>query len=117
MLRYEDGKTAFIDVSWAFPKTSSPFYSSLDIIGTDGRIEYSDKDANPMVFAGDRIEFPRYSSLLSASLEAFSDEFREFVECVHSGREPAVTTHDAYDALKIISAAEESVKKGEVIRC
>lgn len=117
MLRYEDGKTAFIDVSWAFPKTSAPFYSSLDIIGTDGRIEYSDKNANPMVFAGDRIEFPRYSSLLSANLEAFSDEIREFVECIDSGREPAVTAHDAYDALKIISAAEESVKKGEVIRC
>ncbi|MBE0517076.1 MAG: Gfo/Idh/MocA family oxidoreductase [Methanophagales archaeon] len=117
MLRYEDGKTAFIDVSWAFPKTSAPFYSSLDIIGTGGRIEYSDKNANPMVFAGDRIEFPRYSPLLSASLEAFSDEIREFVACVDSGREPAVTAHDAYDALKIISAAEESVKKGEVIRC
>lgn len=117
MLKYEDGKTAFIDISWAFPQTSAPFYSSLDIIGTNGRIEYSDKNANPMVVAGDRIEFPRYSSLLSTNLEAFSDELREFVECIDRGREPSVTAQDAYAALKIISAAEESVKTGGVLRC
>lgn len=43
MIRYEDGKTAFIDVSWAFPMTYAPFYSSRDIFGTEGRIEYSDR--------------------------------------------------------------------------
>lgn len=117
MIRYEDGKTAFIDVSWAFPMTYAPFYFSQDIFGTDGRIEYSDKDANPMVFTGERIEFPRYSSLVSANVQTFRDELREFVECIRSGMEPSVTAQDAYDALKIIIAAEESMEKGRVIRC
>jgi UDP-N-acetylglucosamine 3-dehydrogenase len=117
MIRYEDDKTAFIDASWAFPMAYAPFYSSLDIFGTDGRLEYSDKDANPMAVIRDRIDFPMYSPVLSANLDTFRDEIHEFLECIRSGKEPSATVQDACEALKVIITAEESMEKGRVIRC
>ena len=110
-------ETAFIDVSWAFPQAYAPFYSSLDIIGTDGRMEYSDKNTNPMIVVKDKIELPRYSPLLSTDLNAFRDEMKEFVHCIEKGEEPIVSKEEAYNILNITLAAEESIERGKVIRC
>ena len=115
-LKIEGEKTAFIDVSWAFPLAYAPFYSSLDVVGTAGRIEYSDKDTNPMVFIKDKIEFPRYSLLLSADPNAFREEMSEFVRCIERGEAPIITKEDAFNILKIVLAAEESIERGKAIK-
>lgn len=112
MLRLEEEKTAFFDVSWAFPQAYGPFYSSFDLVGTDGRIEYSDKTTNPMLLVTDKLEYPRYWPLLSTDLSSFYDEMVEFVRCIRTGEAPVVTKEEAYEILKIVLAAEESIEKG-----
>ena len=115
-LKIEGEKTALVDVSWAFPMAYAPFYSSLDVVGTAGRIEYSDKDTNPMLLVKDKIEFPRYSPLLSTDLNAFREEMGEFARCIEKGEEPIVTKEDAYDILKIVLAAEEAIERGKAVK-
>ncbi len=116
LIKFEGGRTAFIDVSWAFSRSYAPFYSSLDVVGTEGRLEYHDKNTNPMVFVRDKIEFPRYSTLLSSSLDAFEEEMEEFVRCLTTDKKPVVTMGDAYNTLKVILKAEESIRKGKHVK-
>ncbi len=116
LLKIEGEKTAFVDVSWAFPGAYAPFYSSLDIVGTAGRIEYSDKNTNPIVFVRDKIEIPRYSPLLSTDLNAFREEMGEFVRCIEKGEEPIITKEDAYEILRVVLAAEESMERGKAVK-
>lgn len=116
MLNFEDDKTALIDVSWAFPKTYAPFYCSMDIVGTKGRIEYSDKNTKPMISVKDGIEYPRYSPLLSSDLNSFKAEFEEFIRCINNGNEPLITKNEAYEILKIVLGAEDSMQKHKPVR-
>lgn len=116
LLRLKGGKTAFFDVSWAFPQVYGPFYSALDIVGTAGRIEYNDKSTNPMLLVTDKLEFPRYWPLLSTDLSSFKDEMAEFVRCIKTGEEPIVTEEEACEILKIVLAAEESIRRGEPVK-
>lgn len=116
LIKFKGEKRAIIEVSWAHPKEWAPFYSNLTIIGTQGKIEYSDKDSNPMVVVTEgKISFPRYSPLLSAPLEAFSGELSHFLKCITKGIEPRITPDDAYIALKVIKVAENSIKEGRPI--
>jgi len=69
-----------------------------------------------MVFVKDKIEFPRYSPLLSTDLNAFREEMGEFARCIEKGEEPIVTKEDAYDILKIVLAAEESIERRKAIK-
>jgi UDP-N-acetylglucosamine 3-dehydrogenase len=116
LLRLEGGKTAFFDVSWAFPQTYGPFYSSLDLVGTKGRLEYNDKQTNPLLLVTDRIEYPRYWPLLSTDLSSFRDEMCEFVRCIETNEEPVVTKEAGYEILEIVLAAEESIARGKPVR-
>ncbi|MFQ6063102.1 MAG: Gfo/Idh/MocA family protein, partial [Methanosarcinales archaeon] len=74
MILFEENKNAVIEASWAHPKTYAPFYSELDIVGTKGKIEYSDKKTNPMMVVNDHVNYPRYSPLVSSMLESFCIE-------------------------------------------
>jgi predicted dehydrogenase len=116
LLRLDGGKTAFFDVSWAFPAAYGPFYSALDLVGTGGRIEYSDKDTNPMLLVTDKLEYPRYWPLLSTDLSSFYEEMKEFLRCIERDEEPIVTKEDAYEILKIVLAAEESIARGAPVK-
>lgn len=115
MVTYEGGKNGIIDISWAYPQGWAPFYSSLNIVGTKGKLEYSDKDSNPMAVIDGGIIYPRYSPLISTMLTSFQRELNHFLDCIANDLKPVVTLEDAYKALVITDAAYRSIKEGKSI--
>lgn len=116
LVTYEGGKNGVADVSWAYPQAWAPFYSSLTIIGTNGKLEYSDKDSNPMTVIDGGVEYPRYSPLISTTLTSFQNEINHFLDCIVNGMQPAITLEDACKALEVIDAAYRSINEGKPIK-
>ena len=72
-------KQGLMELSWAHPKAYAPFYCSLEVIGTAGKISFSDRDTGPMTVIKNDMEVPRYSPLLSTYPESFISELEHFV--------------------------------------
>ena len=116
MVTYEGGKNGIIDISWAYPQGWAPFYSTLNIVGTKGKLEYSDKDSNPMAVIDGGIIYPRYSPLISTMLTSFQRELNHFLDCIVNGVNPVITLEDAYKALMVIEAAYRSIDEGKPVK-
>lgn len=94
-LTNNDTKQALIDVSWAHPEGYAPFYSELEIFGTEGKLRLSDRDFAPMQVVNEGVEVPLYSPLLSTFPSAFEDELSHFIDCAMDDNEPRITPLDA----------------------
>lgn len=110
MATYGDNKQALMEFSWAHPTGNAPFYAALEVIGTEGKLRLSDQDAAPMVALSDTIDVPRYSPMLSAYPESFTDALSHFIDCIDTGSTPVVTAEDAAHALAVAHAAEKSAR-------
>jgi len=117
--RFDGGGLAFAEASWAYPQGfGGTLYAQLDVVGTEGKIEYSDRDTNPMLTytSGTGHSLPRYFKFMSTIEHAFEEEIRHFVHCVLNDKEPLVTPEDARAALEIALAAQRSAELGEPVR-
>lgn len=116
--RFEGGEVGFAEISWAYPENlGGTLYASLDIVGTGGKIDYSDKDTNPMlVYTSEREhQLPRYFRFMSTIEYAFEEEIRHFVRCILEDEEPRVRLRDAKAALEMSLAAQLSAETGEPV--
>jgi UDP-N-acetylglucosamine 3-dehydrogenase len=109
---YGDALHAVMSVSWIHPRAWGPFYASMQVVGTRGKLEYVDRDAHPAIVVGDAIEFPRYSPLLSALDTAFRREVEHFAAAIASGAPFAAPLEDAIAAVDMVAAAERSIASG-----
>lgn len=104
---------ALLSVSWIHPPAWGPFYATMELVGTQGRLDYRDIDAHPTLTAhGDALAIPRYSPLLSATATAFRNEVAHFADAIESGTPFAISTEDALRAVETIDAAERSARSG-----
>lgn len=108
-------KQGMMEISWAHPREYAPFYSTLEIIGTRGKLTLSDRGAMPMTVVKDVIVVPRFSSLLSTFPESFVDELNHFLDCIEGKASPLITLADARLAVTVISSALDSVSTGGAI--
>ena len=116
--RFRDGSTGVAEASWAYPPNyGGAFYAHLDVVGTAGKIQYSDADSNPMLTysAETNVVLPRYFRFMSTTEHAFEAEIRHFVRCVRQGRPPRITPHDARAALEMVLAAQRSAEAGQPV--
>lgn len=109
---FPGGKQALIEFSWAHPRAYAPFYSSLELIGTQGRIHYSDQDAQLALRIGDRVEVQRFSPMLSTHPRVFIDELGAFFSRLEGGPVPPVTADDALLAVSILENAVDRATVG-----
>jgi UDP-N-acetylglucosamine 3-dehydrogenase len=112
---FDGGGVGFAEASWAYPHNfGGTLYAHLDIVGTEGKIEYSDKDTNPMLaYTPQRgHELPRYFKFMSTTEYAFEEEIRHFVHCIIEGRELSISPQDARAALEMALAAQRSAEVG-----
>jgi len=117
--KFESGAVGFAETSWAYPEGfGGSFYAQLDVIGTEGKIQYTDKDSNPMVtFAsGKGCEYPRYFRFMSTTEYAFEEEIHHFVRCVLDDSEPTGGRQFARVALEMALAAQLSAEQGRPVR-
>jgi len=112
------GGVGFAETSWAYPQGfGGALYAQLDVVGTEGKIQYADKDTNPMLtYTTERgHELPRYFRFMSTTEYAFEEEIRHFVRCILDDREPAISPQDARAALEMALAAQRSAETGEPV--
>lgn len=110
---FQGGKQGLMEVSWAHPKEYGPFYSSLEVIGTRGKLSLSDRRAAPMTVVRKGVEVPRYSPLLSTFPESFVDELNHFFDCISGKTSPRITLEDASRAVEVVTKAIESASSGQ----
>jgi len=116
--RFNEGGIGFVEASWAYPQGfGGTLYAQLDIVGTGGKIQYADKDTNPMlVYTTEKgHELPRYFRFMSTTEYAFEEEIRHFVRCVIEDKEPRISPYDARAALEMALAAQRSARTGKPV--
>jgi UDP-N-acetylglucosamine 3-dehydrogenase len=117
--KFDGGGVGFAETSWAYPQGfGGALYAQLDLVGTEGKIQYADKDTNPMLIytAEKGHELPRYFRFMSTTEYAFEEEIRHFVRCILDDQEPAVSPQDARAALEMALAALRSAETGEPVQ-
>ena len=112
-MSFADQQQGLMELSWAHPATYAPFYSSLEIVGTAGKLTLSDRDAGPMIVIKNSVEVPRYSPLLSTFPESFVGELAHFIDGISANTSPRVTLDDAYRAVEVMVKALESAATGK----
>lgn len=112
---FPGGKRATMEVSWTHPKEYAPFYATTEVIGTRGKLTYSDKNSAPMTVVQSGINVPRYSTLLSSFPETFVDELNHFLDCREQGTAPRITLAQAATAVDVVTAAFESIASGRSV--
>ncbi|MDH3445493.1 MAG: Gfo/Idh/MocA family oxidoreductase [Deltaproteobacteria bacterium] len=115
-ITFAGNKQGLMELSWAHPKEYAPLYSSLEIIGTRGKITLSDRDAAPMIIVKGGTEIPRFSPLLSTFPESFVGELAHFVKAIAGETVERITPEDAYRAVEIIVKALQSAASGKPIK-
>lgn len=117
--RFDRGGMGFAEVSWAYPQGfGGALYAQLDVVGMEGKIQYADKDTNPMLTytCEQGHALPRYFRFMSTTEYAFEEEIRHFLCSLLDDREPAVSPEDAYAALEMALAAQHSAETGQPVR-
>lgn len=116
---FSRGAIGFAETSWAHPGDfGAGQYAALDVLGTTGKLEYSDRDSNPMLMHSrdSGLSLPRYFSLMSSTEYAFAAEIAAFVDSVVTDSEPILDPIDARAAVAMALAAQESAVTGKVVR-
>ena len=103
---------AVMSVSWIHPPGWASAYSTTEIVGTGGRLEYHDLDGHPATIVTAQTEVPRYSPLLSAQANTFRNEIEHFARALASGDPFAISVEDAIIAVDMVDAAERSAASG-----
>lgn len=113
-LRFDCGVIAHIEASW---QRSNGFFTSIEIAGSQGLLEYrSDacsalvielkgKDGEPGKVIRDNCEF----------VNPYQLELQHFIDCLETGKTPDVTGKDGIESVRIAEAALRSITTGEPI--
>jgi predicted dehydrogenase len=110
-VRYASGAIALVETSWAHP-ASHGFKLQTEIIGTDGRLNWSYDGIAGGVLSlatGDSVSFEPLGD------RGFRAEIASFVQAVRTSGASPVPATAGFTALRTALAAAESVTTGAVI--
>jgi myo-inositol 2-dehydrogenase/D-chiro-inositol 1-dehydrogenase len=116
-LRFANGAIAHIEGGWAYPP--GIFRTSIDIAGTDGVLEWTSDEAEPLHTY--LVNAPKQEAAdvglpaLVVAESPFGLELRHFYESVINNKPFSVTPEDALAALQIGLAAIESLNTGRSV--
>jgi predicted dehydrogenase len=115
ILRHHSGALSHVEASWAYPPPV--FRTSAEIAGATGLLEFDSEASAPVRMyvhatgdAGD-VGLPR-SPLHEPP---HTTQIRHFVEVLRGNAEPVVTAHDGLAALRLATAAAESIVAGQPV--
>jgi predicted dehydrogenase len=118
LLRFSNGATGVIQASTAF----WPGYPErIEIHGTKGSAVITGDRLTAWDVRDDRGSTPPIaqtvasgaSDPLAISLEPFERQFRDFADAIRTGRKPAVSGVDGYQALAVVDAIYRACRSGE----
>jgi UDP-N-acetylglucosamine 3-dehydrogenase len=119
LVRFASGAIASFEHAWTLP--AQPYRAldaSLDAMGTEGMIRIDCAPATSITISKEEIESHDtwYGPTLGASyVGAIFNEVKHFVDCVRTGAEPAVKLEHAYEAVRVVDAAQRSAATGKPV--
>ncbi len=116
LVRFASGAIASFEHAWTLPvQDFRALDARLDAVGTKGMIRIDCAPATSMTVspAGVDTHDTWYGPTFGDDYAgAIYHEVRHFVHCVRTGAEPAVRLEHAYQAVRVVAAAQESAATG-----
>lgn len=107
-VKLANGSTAHLFVSWAgHDDTSDPWTFKLKVLGTQGGLHFSRRDAVNGTLTEQR-EYPLYDEMFELEVDYFINK------CILQGIEPLSTMEDAALAMRMIKAIKTSANEDKV---
>jgi myo-inositol 2-dehydrogenase/D-chiro-inositol 1-dehydrogenase len=110
ILRFKSGAISLIEGGWAYPP--GIFRTGFDLSGTDGLIEWSSDQSDPIcIFRPSTFDDPRAVGLPNSGLtdDPYTLEIRHAYDAIETGKPFDVTAEEALQSLRIALAARESL--------
>jgi len=107
---FENGALAHLFVSWAGEdETSDPWTFKVKILGSDGGLHFSRRDAVNGVGPGKAPwNYPLYDEMFESEVDYFINK------CIIQGEQPVSTISDAAAAMRILDAVKSSIRNKTV---
>lgn len=121
MMRLDDGAVGVVESVWHLPRTT-PYTidARLEVIGTEGALYVDCGQAGLEIHASDGVKMPDtmyWPSVFGERFGVLRAELQYFADCVVRGEAPdRITPEQSRDVVKLIKAAEESSRTGNVVR-
>ena len=121
-LEYENGVIVQISSSWVMPplqgKQSNFRAKGIEVVGTSGMISIeTDHTTGIVIQTEEDLEIPdvlHQPQVQGKCFGIYSDELWHFLACIEGRAKPATTVRDAYYALAVAHAIEESARTGKM---
>lgn len=119
LVKFASGAVASFEHAWTLPvQTHRALDARLDAVGTKGMIRIDCAPATSMTISAQGVEThdtwygPTFGEDYAG---AIYHEVRHFVDCVRTGAEPAVKLKHAYQAVRVVAAAQQSAATGKPV--
>ncbi len=112
LLKFENGKLAYVEGSWAQPPTY-PFTMGLELIGSHGSIIYNSS------LIGRTVKVFKEKDMMEIQVSeesGYDIQIKRFAEAILNNLEPPIKPEDAYKALEISIAIIKSAEKNSIVR-
>lgn len=116
--KLSSGAIGSYETTWALPENHVNLDAKLDIVGTSGVLNINIVNQNINVYTNEKIQYPDILSnvdLYGKQAGILKEEITTFVDSVIEDKDFPVSVSQAYRAVKIVEAIEESVKLGKPV--
>ncbi len=119
LVKFASGAVASFEHAWTLPvQTYRALDARLDAVGTHGMLRIDCAPATSMTIGKEQVE--THDTWYGPTLDedyvgAIFHEVKHFVDCVRTGREPEVKLSHAYEAVRVVDAAQQSAASGRPV--
>lgn len=118
LVEWDNGVTSYIESGWWQPHSDGPL-PATQLYGTDGfatvfptRLEVTSRKEKTIDLIDPGFAFPRKSQ---APQTMYDRQMAYFLECIHSGQKPNPGGEEGWINMKVVDAAYESSRTGQVM--
>ncbi|MCR8632991.1 Gfo/Idh/MocA family protein [Paenibacillus radicis (ex Xue et al. 2023)] len=114
-LKFNTGAIANIEAYWGYP---GGYASAIEFAGSKGVIRYDSRKTNGLSIqkaADRRSEQPMKAEFSPSFRQPERDELVHLMSCIRDGGKPFMTAEDACETLKVVRAAEQSLRTGQPV--
>ena len=120
LVKFASGAVASFEHAWTLPaQTYRALDARLDAVGTKGMIRIDCAPATSMTIGQSSRSKPTIRGTArhfgTDYVGAIFHEVKHFVDCVRTGKEPAVKLRHAHEAVRVVAAAQQSAASGKPV--
>jgi predicted dehydrogenase len=115
---YENGTVANLDYGWILPAAfPAKLDARMEVIGSEGAAYLSAYPCSGLLLADSSgaMGGEVFGMVRGHLYGLYLAQIEHFVRCLYEDQEPIITPEEAFAAVKIASAIEESMKSGQIV--